>query len=94
MPFFQLVPTVAPPPDSSATSASLIACAWTLVAVAKASRAPARIADLMALELAQMADDSGLTTLAYLFRMAALEASTANNVVAGPDDLPHQMTSH
>lgn len=48
----------------------------------------------MALELAQMADDSGLTTLAYLFRMAALEASTANNVVAGPDDLPHQMTSH
>ncbi|WP_027542281.1 hypothetical protein [Bradyrhizobium sp. WSM2254] len=48
----------------------------------------------MALELAQMADDSGLTTLAYLFRMAALEASTANNVPTGPDDLPHQMTSH
>jgi hypothetical protein len=47
----------------------------------------------MALELAQMADDSGLATLAYLFRMAALEASTANTVLE-PDDLPHQMTSH
>ena len=30
----------------------------------------------MAIELAQMAEDSGLATLAYLFRMAALEAST------------------
>ena len=48
----------------------------------------------MALELAQMADDSGLTTLAYLFRMAALEASTANSVLAEPDDHPQQMTSH
>lgn len=48
----------------------------------------------MALELAQMADDSGLTTLAYLFRMAALEASTANSVLAEPDQLPQQVTSH
>lgn len=48
----------------------------------------------MALELAQMADDSGLTTLAYLFRMAALEASTVNTVLAEPDDFPQQMTSH
>lgn len=48
----------------------------------------------MALELAQMADDSGLTTLAYLFRMAALEASTANSVLAEPDQLPRQVTSH
>jgi len=48
----------------------------------------------MALELAQMADDSGLATLAYLFRMAALEASTANSMLADPDGLPHQMTSH
>jgi hypothetical protein len=48
----------------------------------------------MALELAQMAEDSGLATLAYLFRMAALEASTANSVLAEPDDLPRQMTSH
>jgi hypothetical protein len=48
----------------------------------------------MALELAQMAEDSGLATLAYLFRMAALEASTADNVIAGPDDFPRQMTSH
>ena len=31
----------------------------------------------MALELAQMAEDSGQATLAYLFRMAALEASTS-----------------
>ncbi|WGD52178.1 hypothetical protein QA641_43445 [Bradyrhizobium sp. CB1650] len=48
----------------------------------------------MALELAQMAEDSGLTTLAYLFRMAALEASTVNTVMAEPDDFPQQMTSH
>ncbi len=48
----------------------------------------------MALELAQMADDSGLTTLAYLFRMAALEASTATSVLAEPDDLGRHMTSH
>lgn len=48
----------------------------------------------MALELAQMADDSGLATLAYLFRMAALEASTANSVLAEPDELPQRMTSH
>ena len=48
----------------------------------------------MALELAQMADDSGLATLAYLFRMAALEASTANSMLADPDDYPRQMTSH
>jgi hypothetical protein len=47
----------------------------------------------MALELAQMADDAGLATLAYLFRMAALEASTAEIVIA-PDDVPHRMTSH
>ncbi len=45
----------------------------------------------MALELAEMAEDSGLATLAYLFRMAALEASTANAVLAEPDDLLHQM---
>ncbi len=48
----------------------------------------------MALELAQMADDSGHATLAYLFRMAALEASTADTVMADPDDFSHQMTSH
>src|SRR5438445_9655261 len=48
----------------------------------------------MALELAQMAEDTGLATLAYLFRMAALEASTANSVLAEPDDLRRQMTSH
>jgi hypothetical protein len=48
----------------------------------------------MALELAQMAEDSGLTTLAYLFRMAALEAFTANSVIAEPDELPRQMTPH
>jgi hypothetical protein len=48
----------------------------------------------MALELAEMAEDSGLATLAYLFRMAALEASTANSEFAEPDDLPRQMTSH
>ena len=48
----------------------------------------------MALELAQMAEDQGLATLAYLFRMAALEASTANSLLANPDDLPQQMTSH
>lgn len=48
----------------------------------------------MAMELAQMAEDSGLTTLAYLFRMAALEASTVNSVLAEPDDFPQQMTSH
>jgi len=48
----------------------------------------------MALELAQMADNAGLVTLAYLFRMAALEASTADVVVADPDDVPHRMTSH
>ena len=42
MPFFQLVPTAAPPPDSSATSASLMRLiARTPAAVAKASRAPA-----------------------------------------------------
>ncbi len=48
----------------------------------------------MALELAQMAEDSGLMTLAYLFRMAALEASTASSVLAEPDQLPRQVTSH
>ena len=48
----------------------------------------------MALELAQMADNAGLVSLAYLFRMAALEASTAGTVVAEHDDFPHQMTSH
>ena len=48
----------------------------------------------MALELAQMAEDTGLTTLAYLFRMAALEASTANSVLAESDDFSQQMTSH
>src|ERR1700752_2894617 len=48
----------------------------------------------MALELAQMAEDSGLATLAYLFRMAALEASTADAELAEPEDLPQQMTSH
>ena len=48
----------------------------------------------MALELAQMAEDTGLATLAYLFRMAALEASTANSELAEPDDLRQQMTSH
>ena len=48
----------------------------------------------MALELAQMAEDSELSTLAYLFRMAALEASTANRVANDKDDFPHSMTSH
>ena len=48
----------------------------------------------MALELAQMAEDSGLATLAYLFRMAALEASTADGVMTEVDDFPRQMTSH
>jgi len=48
----------------------------------------------IALELAQMADESGLATLAYLFRMAALEASTAGTVMADHDEFPHQMTSH
>jgi hypothetical protein len=48
----------------------------------------------MALELAQMAEESGHATLAYLFRMAALEASTTDTVMTDPDDFPHQMTSH
>lgn len=48
----------------------------------------------MALELAQMAEDSGLATLAYLFRMAALEASTVNTVLAEPDEISRQVTSH
>jgi hypothetical protein len=48
----------------------------------------------MALELAQLAEESGLATLAYLFRMAALEASTADTVMADRDDLAHQITSH
>ena len=48
----------------------------------------------MALELAQMAEDSGLATLAYLFRMAALEASTANSELNEPDELPRHVTSH
>lgn len=48
----------------------------------------------MALELAEMAEDSGMATLAYLFRMAALEASTADAALLEPDDLPQQMTSH
>lgn len=47
----------------------------------------------MAIELAQMAEVSGLATLAYLFRMAALEAATAGRV-AGCDAIPHHMTSH
>ncbi|TPQ27420.1 hypothetical protein C2U70_30770 [Bradyrhizobium guangdongense] len=42
----------------------------------------------MALELAQMAEESGLTTLAYLFRMAALEAATAGRV-ATPEIAQH-----
>ncbi|MGY8681034.1 hypothetical protein Q2941_24995 [Bradyrhizobium sp. UFLA05-153] len=46
----------------------------------------------MALELAQMADDCGHATLAYLFRMAALEASTVDSPAA--DDFPHHMRSH
>jgi hypothetical protein len=48
----------------------------------------------MALELAQMAEESGLATLAYLFRMAALEAATVNTAIAEHDELPHQTTSH
>lgn len=48
----------------------------------------------MALELAQMAEDSGLATLAYLFRMAALEASTANSELNVPDNFSRQVTSH
>ena len=48
----------------------------------------------MAIELAQMAEESGLATLAYLFRMAALEASNVNTAVAERDDFPHQATSH
>lgn len=47
----------------------------------------------MALELAQMAEDSGLATLAYLFRMAALEAATAGRLAAH-DAIPHHVTSH
>ena len=47
----------------------------------------------MALELAQMAEDSGLATLAYLFRMAALEACTAETRPS-EQDFPRQMTSH
>jgi hypothetical protein len=35
-----------------------------------------------------------LATLAYLFRMAALEASTANTVLAERADAPRQITSH
>ena len=66
-------------------------CAYPLfIAVVHFFGIPLRVA----IELAQMAEDSGLTTLAYLFRMAALEASTANSVLAEPDDLPRQMTSH
>jgi hypothetical protein len=48
----------------------------------------------MALQLAQMAEDSGQATLAYLFRMAALEASNAHTVMADPDDPAQQETSH
>ncbi|MDN4985497.1 hypothetical protein KUL72_36330 [Bradyrhizobium arachidis] len=48
----------------------------------------------MALELAQMAEDAGLATLAYIFRMAALEASTANSELNEQDDLPRRVTSH
>jgi hypothetical protein len=48
----------------------------------------------MALELAQMAEDSGLTTLAYLFRMAALEASTVDTIMAEPSEFTHRLTSH
>lgn len=48
----------------------------------------------MALELAQMAEDSGQSTLAYLFRMAALEASTVDTVMADHDDFAQQATSH
>lgn len=48
----------------------------------------------MALELAQMADGAGHATLAYLFRMAALEASTVDKVVAERDDHSHPATSH
>ena len=48
----------------------------------------------MALELAQMAEDSGLSTLAYLFRMAALEATTAGTALGDPDELSQRMTSH
>jgi hypothetical protein len=47
----------------------------------------------MALELAQMAEDSGQATLAYLFRMAALEACTAETRL-NEQDFPRQMTSH
>lgn len=48
----------------------------------------------MALELAQMAEDSGLATLAYLFRMAALEASTADSELSERDDHSREITSH
>ncbi|MBY9027834.1 hypothetical protein K7459_29705 [Pseudomonas fluorescens] len=48
----------------------------------------------MALELAQMAEDSGLATLAYLFRMAALEASTAESVLPERDDRSREIRSH
>lgn len=48
----------------------------------------------MAIELAQMAEDSGLATLAYLFRMAALEASTVDSTLAEADEFPQRMTSH
>jgi len=46
----------------------------------------------MAIELAQMAEDSGLATLAYLFRMAALEASTLSSTLGEADELPRQVT--
>ncbi|MBR0968216.1 hypothetical protein JQ554_29415 [Bradyrhizobium diazoefficiens] len=48
----------------------------------------------MALELAQMAEDFGLATLAYLFRMAALEASTADSVPPERGDRSREITSH
>ena len=44
----------------------------------------------MALELAQMAEESGLATLAYLFRMAALEAATAGG--AATPEIAHHVT--
>src|ERR1700690_2945233 len=50
IPFFQLVPTVAPPPDNSATSANLIGapdCASTAPVNIVASTTPAKIPGLI-----------------------------------------------
>jgi hypothetical protein len=65
-----------------------------IIARPKASEGDLGYMSDMALELAQMAEDSGQATLAYLFRMAALEASTAAAVMADPDAPAPEATSH